>query len=145
MDKKTELAEMPRCRYTLTKRNGKMINCLVVALGGAFGAVCRYLTGLVPLRINTQFPVKTLLINFAGSFIIGVIASLSQRTGGRLDPRLVLFIKVGFCGGFTTFSTFSLENVALMQNGLYGTAVLYMMLSLVCCIAGTAGAVTLFR
>lgn len=112
-----------------------MINLLLVALGGAVGASLRYLFGMIPFKGMGVFPLSTLLINLLGSFLIGFVVSLSGRAFGE---RTTLFLKTGFCGGFTTFSTFSLENMTLIQNGNFGTAALYMGLSFVLCVAGCA-------
>lgn len=100
-----------------------MLNALIVGLGGAFGAVARYLIGLLPLSPDSGFPVKTFLINIAGAFLIGIIAALASKNS--ISPRLVLFLKVGICGGFTTFSSFALESNQLIQGGKYLTAALY--------------------
>ena len=70
-----------------------MSNVFTVALGGAFGAVCRYLITLLPMNPESGFPVKTFLINVAGSFLIGIVAALAARNA--LNPRTVLFLKVG--------------------------------------------------
>ena len=83
-----------------------MLNCLFVGIGGFIGSVCRYLIGLIPVSENTEFPIKTLCVNVIGSFLIGLIA-FSVQGGKNIDPRMVLLLKVGICGGFTTFSTFS--------------------------------------
>ena len=93
-----------------------MLDCLSVALGGAIGSVLRYLIGLIPLKEQTLFPIKTFAINVLGCFVIGLIAALSLKSS-NLNPRLVLFLKVGICGGFTTFSTFALESSNLLKNG----------------------------
>ena len=106
-----------------------MSNVFTVALGGALGAVCRYLITLLPMNPESGFPVKTFLINVAGSFLIGVVAVLAARNA--LNPRTVLFLKVGICGGFTTFSSFALETEGLVGKGT-GTALWYVLLSLVC-------------
>lgn len=106
-----------------------MLDCLAVALGGAIGSVLRYLIGLIPLKEQTQFPVKTFTINVLGCFVIGLITALSLKSS-NLNPRLVLFLKVGICGGFTTFSTFALESLNLLKNGHPGIAALYMSLSI---------------
>ena len=108
------------------------MNILAVALGGGIGAALRY--GLSLLTISREFPMATLLTNFLGAFLIGLIAAQA----GRLSTRSVLLLKTGICGGFTTFSTFSLETVMLLQNGRYGLGVLYVALSLTCCLLGTA-------
>lgn len=105
-----------------------MLSVLCVAAGGAVGAVLRYLVGLIKVSENTVFPIKTLLINIIGSFFIGLIAALAgNRTG--LSPNTVLFLKVGICGGFTTFSTFALETADLMRSGKTLIAFLYIVLS----------------
>ena len=105
------------------------LNCLFVALGGAVGSVCRYLLGLLPLRPAGGFPLITLGINVLGAFCIGLLASLAGRHAGW-DPRLLLLLKVGVCGGFTTFSTFCSESVQLIQSGRPGLAALYAVLSI---------------
>lgn len=112
-----------------------MINCMIVALGGACGAVERYLIGLIPIQPDNGFPVKTFLINVAGSFLIGFIAALAAKNA--INPKLVTFIKVGICGGFTTFSSFALETDQLAESGHIGTAIGYVLASVIC---GTAAA-----
>ena len=111
-----------------------MIECIAVGLGGFIGAVCRYLIGLAPVREGMDFPVKTFVINIIGSFAIGIIAAAAARSG-IADSRLVLFLKVGICGGFTTFSSFALETGDLIQNGNPGTAFLYVILSIILGVA----------
>ena len=107
-----------------------MLNCLVVALGGGIGASLRYLIGLIPLKEPFIFPVKTLVINLLGCFVIGLAASLAVKNSS-LSPKLVLFVKTGLCGGFTTFSTFALETETLIKTGQSGLAILYVALSVV--------------
>lgn len=105
-----------------------MLNCLAVGAGGFIGAVLRYLIGLVPLK--PDFPIKTLIVNIIGCFAIGIIAGLAERSLAE-NPRLVLFLKVGICGGFTTFSSFALETGDLLSGGRYAAACLYALASLV--------------
>lgn len=105
-----------------------MANILSVAVGGALGSVLRYLVGLIPLGASDGFPYKTLAINLVGSFLIGLIAAAASRRPG-LDAQLVLLWKVGFCGGFTTFSSFALESVGLIKSGHGLSALLYIVLS----------------
>lgn len=107
-----------------------MINCLVVGLGGFLGSVCRYLIGLIPVSESTVLPIKTLFINLLGSFVIGLIAFSLPETK-TLDPRLVLMLRVGVCGGFTTFSTFAFETFELIERNCISAAILYAMLSVV--------------
>ena len=106
-----------------------MISCLAVGLGGFAGSVLRYLIGLVPLRPQSGFPAKTFLINILGSFAIGLIAAAAAKNK-NLNPNLILFLKVGICGGFTTFSSFALETSDLLKAGAAPTAVLYAVLSM---------------
>ena len=111
-----------------------MLNCLAVGLGGFIGSVLRYLVGLIKLNEGFSFPVKTLAVNVLGAFVIGIITAMSLKNTG-LDPRLVLFMKVGICGGFTTFSTYALESVQLFQSGKTFCAVAYIVLSVLLSVA----------
>ncbi|MCQ4021905.1 MULTISPECIES: fluoride efflux transporter CrcB [unclassified Ruminococcus] len=112
-----------------------MLSCIAVGLGGFVGAVARYLLGLIPLGHSSAFPFVTLLINLIGSFAIGVISQLAFERGSG-NTFLVLFLKVGVCGGFTTFSTFALESGNLIENGRGALAAVYIFLSVALCIAG---------
>lgn len=105
-----------------------MLNCIVVGAGGALGAMCRYLIGLLPVEPQSGFPVKTFCINIIGSFVIGLVVALSAKNA--VSPRLVLFLKVGICGGFTTFSSFALETDQLLARGKGGVALAYALLSM---------------
>ena len=120
-----------------------LLNCLCVGAGGALGAVCRYLIGLIPLEEH-GFPLKTLIVNVAGAFAIGLIAALATR-GKGWDPHLLLLLKVGVCGGFTTFSTFAFETSALLQGGSVGMALGYVLTSLVLGVLAVFGAMALVR
>lgn len=111
-----------------------MMNCIYVGLGGFVGAVGRYLMGLIPIQHKSGFPVMTMLINFIGAFLIGIIAAVAAKEGNH-NPQLILFLKTGVCGGFTTFSTFALESSVLLENGKTGVALLYMGLSVAVCLA----------
>ncbi|MFU8764437.1 MAG: fluoride efflux transporter CrcB [Haliea sp.] len=117
---------------------------LFVALGGATGSVSRYLLAQWTQSLwQGGFPVGTLLVNFAGSFGIGVIFVLLERQVLHPDWRGVLI--VGFLGAFTTFSTFSLEAVALWEAGHAGQAAGYMLASVVLCVLAAGTAITLTR
>lgn len=107
-----------------------MLDFLIVGLGGALGAVLRHLISILPLQMESGFPVKTFFINIIGSFLIGLVAAWSEKNG--LDSRLVLFLRVGICGGFTTFSSFALETHSLLSKGSVTTAVCYAVLSFGC-------------
>ena len=107
-----------------------MIGGIIVGAGGFVGAVCRYLIGMIPLKEGCAFPIKTLMINIVGSFMIGIVVALASETD-FLNPRTVLFLKVGICGGFTTFSSFTLESADLIKSGKMQLAVIYTILSII--------------
>lgn len=109
-----------------------MLKCVLVGAGGFIGAVLRYLIGLIPIKGNYAFPFKTLFINVAGAFMIGIITALAERK--NINPNLVLMLQVGVCGGFTTFSTFAYETSGLIKNGNTAQAVIYAVLSVVLCV-----------
>jgi len=89
----------------------------LVALGGVVGCVARYwLSGVVQRLGDHGFPSGTLAVNIVGSLIIGIVMTLSLERG-LVDERLRILLTTGFCGGFTTMSTFSYENFALLQDG----------------------------
>jgi CrcB protein len=104
-----------------------------VALGGAVGALGRYLISLLPVR--TEFPILTLATNIMGAVLIGFVVGMVLDRN-QLSPNATLFWKTGVCGGFTTFSTFSLESVTLLEQQRYWQGGLYIVLSVVCCLAG---------
>ena len=104
---------------------------LYVGIGGAIGAILRYLISLLPVR--SDFPVLTLITNILGALVIGMIVALAAKY--HLPDPVVLLLKTGLCGGFTTFSTFSLEAFNLMDSGKVGLGILYAALSLVLCLA----------
>ena len=119
-----------------------VLNCVFVGLGGLVGSVLRYLVSLVPLRHASGFPLVTLGINILGAFLLGFIMALAGRNAA-IDPRALLFLKVGVCGGFTTFSTFALEAHSLIGSGKPMVALLYALLSVVLSVLAvfTAGVV----
>ena len=108
---------------------------LAVAGGGAIGSVARYVIGVVLPHSSGAFPLSTLLINVAGSFLIGLFARLFDAPDDHQVLRVAL--TVGICGGFTTFSTFSAETVTLLQQGRAGRAALYVTVSLVAGVLAT--------
>ena len=111
-----------------------MMGLLCVGAGGALGAMGRYGLGLIPL--GGELPLMTLLINFLGSVAIGAIVETSELAAGALSREAVLFLKVGLCGGFTTFSTFSLETLELIEGGQFAIAGADARVSGVLCVAG---------
>ena len=121
-----------------------MLNCLAVGMGGFIGAVARYLIGLIPMKNGGGFPFHTLAINVLGAFLIGCIVSLAAKDG-KLEPRMVLFLKAGICGGFTTFSTFALETTDLLGSGRPWMAAAYVVLSMVLGVAAVFAGQYLFQ
>lgn len=111
-----------------------MLNILAVGAGGFLGSVFRYLISLVPVSEATVFPIKTFIINIIGCILIGAIA-VSVSKNVEISPQMLLFLKVGLCGGFTTFSTFALETADLMKAGHMGAAFLYVVLSVLVGVA----------
>ncbi len=106
---------------------------LFVALGGALGAAGRYAISLLPVK--TSFPILTLVTNIIGAMLIGFIVGIVSDNN-EVSPNTVLFWKTGVCGGFTTFSTFSLEAVTLFEGKAYLAGGLYIFLSVACCLIG---------
>lgn len=100
-----------------------------IAVGSAIGGVSRYLVGgLVQRLAGGTFPSGTLLINITGSFLLGAFLRYGVDTP-TLTPELRALLTVGFCGGYTTFSTFSYETAALLEDGEWSRAALYVSLS----------------
>lgn len=115
-----------------------------VALGGALGASARYLLSQwVHSLWQHAWPLGTLLVNLLGSFAIGVVFVLIERQALHPDWRGVLM--VGFLGAFTTFSTFSLETIALLESGRLAPALAYILASVLSCILAAGFAVWLTR
>ena len=109
------------------------MNFLFVAFGGAVGAMARYAISLIPVK--TGFPILTLITNIVGAILIGFIVGFTSNKD-NISANTVLFWKTGVCGGFTTFSTFSLEAFNLLDNKQYTLGGLYIVLSVTCCILG---------
>lgn len=95
-----------------------MASYLAVAFGGAFGSVARYfVAGSVHERLGAGFPYGTLAVNVTGCFVIGLIMELTENRF-TINPQVRIFLTIGMLGGFTTFSTFSYETLALARDGL---------------------------
>ena len=108
---------------------------VAVFIGGGLGSLAGYgLARWLNVAGGLTFPVGTFLANLLACFIMGLILGLAAQ---RMDfsPVMRLFWAVGFCGGFSTFSSFSYENLLLVQNGQNGTMLLYLALSLVLCVS----------
>jgi CrcB protein len=121
-----------------------MTAVLQVALGGALGAVLRYLTGIGLIRLfgHTQLPLGVLTVNILGSFAMGLFITAAAHRGlTHLSP----LVATGILGGFTTFSAFSLEAVTLYERGALGLAALYILANLTLSIAALFAGMALAR
>lgn len=122
-----------------------MMEVLLVAVGGAIGSVLRYYVGVWSVRLaGAGFPWGTLTVNLVGSFLIGIVVELIVR---KFDgsPALRLFLMTGIIGGFTTFSTFALDTVALMEKGQLATAIVYVLVSVIVSLCAVFAGLSLIR
>ncbi|MFZ4724707.1 MAG: fluoride efflux transporter CrcB [Paludibacter sp.] len=107
-----------------------MRQLLLVGLGGFIGSIARFAVSKLNVYMHfLAIPLGTLTVNVVGSFIIGIIVGISQKSE-IISADVRLFLMVGICGGFTTFSSFSVENLMLIQNGQVFSALIYTFLSL---------------
>jgi fluoride exporter len=118
------------------------MNWLAVAIGGALGSVTRYGVALLLPTVAGKFPWPTFIVNLLGSFLIGVVYVVIVEKQ-MLSPEMRLWLMTGFLGGFTTFSSFSLETLQLWQQGQVVQALIYVISSVVLCLIAVAIAVTL--
>ena len=111
-----------------------MFNIIAIFTGGGIGAVIRYLTGLIILKYSylSLLP-ATFIVNVAGSFLIGFLYIFFIEKQ-ELNPAIKLALTVGFCGGLTTFSTFSLELFEMIKNAHFINAFLYIIISIIICV-----------
>jgi CrcB protein len=111
-----------------------------VALGSALGGVGRFwMSGAIAERIGSTFPWGTLLVNISGSFVIGVLAALTApegRLGLKFHPWVFHFLMMGVCGGYTTFSSFSLQTLTLAQGGEWLATMGNILASVALCLIG---------
>jgi CrcB protein len=107
-----------------------------IAVGSAVGGVTRYLLGgLVQRGTSGTFPIGTLVINVTGSFLLGLLYRYATDSAA-ISPELRAMLTIGFCGGYTTFSTFSYETVRLLEDGEMGRALTYILLSVLLSVGG---------
>ncbi len=117
----------------------------MIAFGSALGGVARVLVGgAIQTRAGTGFPIGTLLVNVSGSLLIGFLLRYATGATG-VSPEVRAMLTAGFCGGYTTFSTFSYETLSLVEDGDYGRAALYVSASVVLALAATFGGFALAR
>lgn len=113
--------------------------CLLVTLGGAIGTLARYAVSVLAMPISRDLPWGTILINVSGSFVIGIFGTLTLANGRfPLPENARLFVMIGLCGGYTTFSSFSLQTLDLMRSGALIRAALNVTLSVLLCVAAVA-------
>jgi CrcB protein len=121
------------------------LNYLWIAVGAVVGASARYfLSGLIARNFSSAFPYGTLLVNVTGSLVVGFfLAYTTERV--LLDPRWRLLIAIGFCGSYTTFSSYAFESFALMEQGQWLLVSLNILTSNVLCLAAVLAGAALAR
>ena len=131
-------------RRTQVKRHNMNLGILLsVAIGGSIGALMRFLGSFyINKLLGTAFPYGTLGVNIIGSFIIGFLALYFEQT---ISPNAKALLITGMLGALTTFSTFSLESVLMLQQGLYSKALLNVLLNVTLAISATIAGMMLFR
>jgi CrcB protein len=113
--------------------------CLIVMAGGALGTLGRYVLSVLALPISGQMPWGTIVINITGSFLIGFFGTLTLAHGRfPISENWRLFVMIGICGGYTTFSSFSLQTLDLMRQGALTRAAVNVAASVVLCVAAVA-------
>ncbi|MFN5422106.1 MAG: fluoride efflux transporter CrcB [bacterium] len=120
-------------------------NILLVLTGSALGGTIRFIISVyLQNKIVSKFPLGTFVVNLIGCFLIGVIFSFVARNSiGNDDIKLLL--ATGFCGGFTTFSAFAIENLDMIRNGNHATALTYIILSIILGIIATLLGTFMFK
>ena len=119
-------------KMTFLHQRLPMTKFLLVFIGGGLGSLCRFGIAEFLSENKATFPYATFWANFISCFILGILLSLSLKS--NLSPQLKFLFSVGFCGGFSTFSTFTGEIFLLSQNGQYSTALFYIFTSLLVCL-----------
>lgn len=113
--------------------------CLVVMAGGALGTLARYVLSALALPISGRLPWGTILVNISGSFLIGFFGTLTLAHGRfPVSENWRLFVMIGICGGYTTFSSFSLQTLDLLREGALTRAFVNIAASVVLCVAAVA-------
>jgi len=118
---------------------------VLIALGSALGGVARFVIGtFIEARFGAAFPVGTLLVNVSGAVLLGFILTCALAAPG-LSPEMRGLLTTGFCGGYTTFSTFTFETMVLLERGDFARAGAYVLLSVTIALAGVWFGVSLGR
>lgn len=110
-----------------------MLNILAIFIGGGLGSLSRYGISILLRAYSLNFPSATLLVNIVGSFILGFTIALFWNKA-HLNDTVKLAVTIGFCGGLTTFSTFSWETFDLIKNGEFLLACIYVLISVLVCV-----------
>jgi CrcB protein len=112
-----------------------LTTCLLVMLGGALGSLARYVLSFLVEDYNHPLPLTTIGINITGSFLIGFFGTLTLAHGRfPVSENVRMFVMVGLCGGYTTFSSFSLQTLDLMRSGAIARAAINVVASVVLCV-----------
>lgn len=115
------------------------VTCLIVMLGGAIGTLARYVVSVLTAPISRELPWGTIIINITGSCLIGFFGTLTLANGRfPVSENMRLFVMVGICGGYTTFSSFSLQTLDLMRTGAFLRAGINMFASVALCVLAVA-------
>ena len=123
-----------------------MLSLMYVAFGGAFGSICRYIAmSLIGKLHNTPFPYGTFVVNISGSFLMGIWIAIIALLLPDRQKDLHLLFAVGVLGGFTTFSTFSLDAFLLIEKGLFGQAAAYVFGSIILSVIALFAAMVLVQ
>ena len=118
---------------------------LLIGFGGFIGSICRYYSQqFVAKYFLSTFPYGTLIVNVVGCFLVGLVFGFADK-GNVLSPEWRMFLATGFCGGFTTFSTFSYESTQLINNGEYFYLALYIAASVIIGVLATFAGIALTR
>ncbi|QPC95785.1 fluoride efflux transporter CrcB [Mesorhizobium sp. INR15] len=113
--------------------------CLIVMVGGAFGTLARYGVSVLALPMSRELPWGTIVTNITGSFLIGLFGTLTLAQGRfPASENLRLFVMIGFCGGYTTFSSFSLQTFDLLRQGAMTRAAVNILASVALCVCAVA-------
>lgn len=122
------------------------MNVIYVAAGGALGSVLRYLLqNWVGAATGKDFPYGTMLVNIVGSFVMGAVIGWLARSAPQNAENIRLFVAVGVLGGFTTFSSFSLDAITLFEQGRLGAMSAYILASVICSLLGLLAGLQLMK
>ncbi|MBQ0018564.1 MAG: fluoride efflux transporter CrcB [Clostridiales bacterium] len=111
-----------------------MLNCLAVGIGGFVGSIARYLVSRIEFLKSGSYPLNTLIVNVIGAVLIGLVIVYAEKNG--MSEEKLLFLKMGLCGGLTTFSTFSAETLGYIESGNILMGISYVLVSVVLCVLG---------